>query len=126
MRFIHTADWHLGRLFHGVHLTEDQAYVLDQFVGLVKEAKPDVVLVAGGSGCESERPLSVGGAGTVEASRYREFHYVALGHLHGPQSLGCDGAGKTIHYCGSLLKYSFDEADQRKLVYVVEMDGDGV
>src|SRR5438477_811005 len=47
MRFIHTADWHLGRLFHGVHLTEDQAYVLDQFVGLVKDAKPDVVLVAG-------------------------------------------------------------------------------
>lgn len=47
MRFIHTADWHLGRLFHGVHLTEDQAYVLEQFVELVREARPDAVLLAG-------------------------------------------------------------------------------
>lgn len=47
MRFIHTADWHLGRLMYGVHLTDDQAHVLDQFVALVKDAHPDVVIVAG-------------------------------------------------------------------------------
>ena len=47
MRFLHTSDWHLGRLFHGVHLTEDQAYVLEQLVALAKEAKVDAVLVAG-------------------------------------------------------------------------------
>ncbi len=32
MRFIHTADWHLGCLFYGKRLTDDQAYVLDQLV----------------------------------------------------------------------------------------------
>ena len=47
MRIIHTADWHLGRIFYGVHLTQDQAYVLDQFVNLVRDAKPDVVVIAG-------------------------------------------------------------------------------
>ena len=47
MRILHTADWHLGRILHGVHLTEDQAFVLDQLVALVGEARPDVVLVAG-------------------------------------------------------------------------------
>jgi exonuclease SbcD len=47
MRLIHTADWHLGRIFHQVHLTVDQAYVLDQLIGLVKETQPDVVLVSG-------------------------------------------------------------------------------
>ena len=47
MRFIHTADWHLGRLFHTVHLTDDQAYVLEQFVDLVADVRPDAVLVAG-------------------------------------------------------------------------------
>src|SRR3954468_1877950 len=48
MRFIHTADWHLGRLFHGVHLTDDQRHVLGgQFVDLVKSAKPDLLIVAG-------------------------------------------------------------------------------
>jgi exonuclease SbcD len=255
MRFIHTGDWHLGRLFHGVHLTDDQAHVLHQLVELVRETKPDVILVAGdvydravpppeavelldeilsrlvldlqapviviagnhdspnrlqfgsrvmagtrlhitgqlprkceplvlhdghgpvhffavpyaeppvvrqclecdelpdhnaamratmdclraareacgrsvliahafvvgGAGCESERPLSVGGAGTVDAECFDGFNYVALGHLHCPQQLG-DGR---LRYCGSLLKYSFDEAAQAKSVYVVEMDGDG-
>ena len=47
MRFIHTADWHLGRLFHGVHLTDDQAYALDQLVDLAREARVDAVLIAG-------------------------------------------------------------------------------
>jgi exonuclease SbcD len=261
VRFIHTADWHLGRLFHGVHLTADQAHVLDQFVELAKEARPDVILiagdiydravpppdavelldhvlsrlvidlqipvlliagnhdspgrlnfasrllagrrlyvtgmlpkmcqplvlhdthgsveyygvpyaepamvrsclgcdetagdhnaatkayldsirasrmparrrvliahafVAGGAVCESERPLSVGGAGTVDAAHFHGFDYVALGHLHRPQSLSCDGSkDQTLHYSGSLLKYSFDEAPQRKVVYMVEMDAAG-
>ncbi|MBN1662793.1 MAG: exonuclease SbcCD subunit D [Deltaproteobacteria bacterium] len=47
LRFIHTADWHLGRLFHGVSLTDDQAYVLDQLVRLVVDVKPDALLIAG-------------------------------------------------------------------------------
>src|SRR3990170_3601924 len=47
MRFIHTADWHLGRLFHGASLVNDQAHLLDQLVDLARDAKPDVVVVAG-------------------------------------------------------------------------------
>jgi exonuclease SbcD len=47
MRFIHTADWHLGRLFYGLHLTEDQAHVLDQLIDLAGSVRPDVVLVSG-------------------------------------------------------------------------------
>jgi exonuclease SbcD len=47
VRFLHTSDWHLGRLFHGVHLTEDQAYVLTQFTDLVRDSKPDGILIAG-------------------------------------------------------------------------------
>jgi exonuclease SbcD len=47
MRLIHTADWHLGRLFHNQHLTEDQAHVLDQLVELTREVRPAAVIVAG-------------------------------------------------------------------------------
>jgi DNA repair protein SbcD/Mre11 len=47
MRLIHTADWHLGRLFHTVHLTRDQEHVLEQLVALVAEVRPSAVLVAG-------------------------------------------------------------------------------
>ncbi len=251
MRFLHTSDWHLGRLFHGVHLTDDQAHVLDELVALAGEARVDAVVVAGdlydravpppeavalfddvltrlvlqakvavlaiagnhdspervgfgarllagrklhvagrlarplstvtladrhgpvdfhlvpyaepslarealedpaiadhasafrsivreiprgarsvlvahafvagGEECESERPLSVGGAGTVPRETFDGFSYVALGHLHRPQAVGRE----TLRYSGSLLKYSFMEAPQRKSVSIVEMDGAG-
>ena len=47
MRFLHTADWHLGRLFHQVHLTEDQGHVLRQLVEVARDARVDAVVVAG-------------------------------------------------------------------------------
>ncbi|MEW9050163.1 MAG: exonuclease SbcCD subunit D [Neobacillus sp.] len=47
MKFIHTADWHLGKLVHGVYMTENQREVLEQFVSIVAEEKPDAVVIAG-------------------------------------------------------------------------------
>jgi exonuclease SbcD len=253
MRFLHTADWHLGRLFHGLHLTDDQAdLLLGEFTHVIREARLDAVLIAGdvydrsqpppeaialldellsrlildlevpvvmiagnhdspqrlqfgarllaarglhirgtlaeawtplafsdaagtvevcvlpyaepavvreglgepsiqdhcdamraavrrfgqaggarrillahafvtgGASSESERPLSVGGTGEVDAGCFEGFQYVALGHLHAPQSVN-----PRIRYSGSLMKYSFSEASQRKAVSIVEMSGDG-
>ena len=76
--------------------------------------------VAGGEVSESERPLSVGGTGTVDAACFQPFHYTALGHLHQPQN-----NGSSIRYAGSLMKYSFSEAAHTKTVTLVEMDGVG-
>lgn len=48
MRILHTADWHLGKLFYGEYLTDEQAYVLlTQFLPLLKEEKIDAVVLAG-------------------------------------------------------------------------------
>ena len=47
MRMLHTSDWHLGRLFFGTHLTEDQAHVLDQLIALAVDYKAQVVLISG-------------------------------------------------------------------------------
>ena len=69
---------------------------------------------------ESERPLTVGGTGEVAISLFDGFDYVALGHLHRPQ-----GVGERIRYAGSLLKYSFDEADHVKSVTIVDVDAGG-
>ena len=77
--------------------------------------------VAGGSESESERPLSVGGSGMVTADTFDGFDFVALGHLHRPQTIGSD----RIHYPGSLLKYSFNEVDHTKSVSLVEIGADG-
>lgn len=251
MKFIHTADWHLGKLVHGIYMTEDQREVLNQFVQLVEKEKPDAVVIAGdlydrsvppidavnlldeilfkinvelktpviaiagnhdsaerlsfgsswyrnshfyltgklqnqfqpvhlngvnfylvpyaepgivrslldddsihshqdamkavigkieeqlnldepnvfvghafvlgGSTSDSERTLSVGGSGCVGQELFSPFSYTALGHLHSPDAIKHD----KIFYSGSLLKYSFSEAKQRKSVSVVEMNDNG-
>lgn len=78
--------------------------------------------VAGSTESESERPLSVGGSAAVEPGVFRGFDYVALGHLHRPQRAGAD----YIQYAGSLLKYSFSEADHQKAVTLVELNEQGL
>lgn len=77
--------------------------------------------VTGGEESESERPLSVGGSGQVDASHFEPFHYTALGHLHRPQRIKRD----RIRYAGSLMKYSFSEAEHEKSVSIVHMDREG-
>lgn len=47
MRIIHTGDWHLGKLVHGLHMTEDQVFALDRLIELIAEEKPDVLLISG-------------------------------------------------------------------------------
>lgn len=48
MRFLHTADWHLGRIFYGQYLTDEQAHVLEnQFFSILKDEKIDGILLAG-------------------------------------------------------------------------------
>ncbi|UBM08895.1 exonuclease SbcCD subunit D [Cupriavidus metallidurans] len=76
--------------------------------------------VVGGAVSESERPLSVGGSGAVAADVFHGFDFVALGHLHRPQSIGA-----RIHYSGSLLKYSLSETEHIKTVSLIDVDAEG-
>ncbi|MDQ0199749.1 exonuclease SbcCD subunit D [Neobacillus ginsengisoli] len=251
MKFIHTADWHLGKLVHGVYMTENQREALEQFVSIVAEEQPDAVVIAGdlydrsvpptdavelldeilfrinielktpivaiagnhdsaerlsfgsswykhsqfylsgkldnsfkpvqingvnfylvpyaepgivrqllgddsihshqdamkaligkmeetlkpnepnvlvghafvlgGQTSDSERILSVGGSGCVGAELFEPFSYTALGHLHSPDAINHE----KVKYSGSLLKYSFSEAKQKKSISIIEMDQKG-
>jgi DNA repair protein SbcD/Mre11 len=251
VKFIHTADWHLGKLVHGVYMTENQRAALEQFISIVEEEKPDAVVIAGdlydrsvpptdavelldeilfkinvelktpvvaiagnhdsaerlsfgsswykhsqfyltgklannfkpvqingvnfylvpyaepgvvrqlllddsihshqeamkaligkieetlnpnepnvlvghafvlgGQTSDSERILSVGGSGCVGAELFAPFSYTALGHLHSPDAINHEN----VKYSGSLLKYSFSEAKQRKSISIIEMDEKG-
>lgn len=47
MKIIHTGDWHLGKLVHGIHMTEDQRHILNQLIDLINVEKPDVLIIAG-------------------------------------------------------------------------------
>jgi len=72
--------------------------------------------VAGGAGADSERDISVGGVGQVPVSLFDGFSYVALGHLHGQQTLA-----EHLRYSGSPLPYSFSEAAHKKGSWLVEI-----
>ncbi|WP_067836367.1 exonuclease SbcCD subunit D [Amphibacillus sediminis] len=47
MRLLHTADWHLGKIVNGVHMTDDQAYMIEQLFQIIEQYRPDVVMIAG-------------------------------------------------------------------------------
>ena len=76
--------------------------------------------VTGALRSESEE-ISVGGTDNVDAAVFSDFDYVALGHIHGPQSVGRE----TVRYCGTPLKYSFSEVSHEKSVTVFDINEKG-
>lgn len=70
---------------------------------------------------ESENS-SLGTLDNVDFSVFKDFDYVALGHIHNPQSMG----RKTVRYAGSPLKYSFSEINQKKAVTVLDIKGKNI
>lgn len=79
--------------------------------------------VDGAATSESERPLMrmVGGIETVSAAAFAGAHYVALGHLHRPQSVGHNH----VRYSGAPLAFGFDEEGQEKSVSLIDLAPDG-
>ena len=47
MKLIHLSDLHLGKRVNEFSMIEDQKFILDQIVTLVKEEKIDVILLCG-------------------------------------------------------------------------------
>ncbi|MEU5434498.1 exonuclease SbcCD subunit D [Streptomyces sp. NPDC020719] len=76
--------------------------------------------VAGGEPSDSERDITVGGVAAVPAGVFDGVDYVALGHLHGSQTLT-----ERVRYSGSPLAYSFSETTHRKSMWLVDLAADG-
>lgn len=92
-----------------VNTSERNVILAHQFITAVgKETVPS------GSECVS---VSVGTVDNVDYTRFDSFDYVALGHIHGAQSIGRE----TVRYAGSPLKYSLSECKNRKSVPLVTL-----
>lgn len=61
--------------------------------------------------------ITIGTLGNIPASIFSSFDYVALGHIHKPQSVA-----KNARYSGSPLKYHSDEAKTQKSFTVVSLE----
>lgn len=93
--------------------TKERNIIMTHHFVVAGSEKPDL--------SDSEVVLSVGGIDEVNADCFDSFDYAALGHIHRPQRIGRD----TVRYAGSILKYSFSEANTDKVLTVVELKEKG-
>lgn len=47
MKIIHTGDWHIGKIVNEFSMIEDQKIVLKQLINIIKEEKPNALIIAG-------------------------------------------------------------------------------
>lgn len=76
--------------------------------------------MVGGEECDSERQIQLGGSMAVEASLLPSAQYIALGHLHRPQTVV--GGKNRAFYSGSPLQYSKSEINYSKCVYKIDIE----
>lgn len=72
-------------------------------------------------GSESVSTQTVGLVEKIGADCFKDFDYVALGHIHSAQSVGRE----EIRYAGSPLKYSLSEASNQKFATIVNLGKKG-
>ena len=100
--------------------TEAYASLIEQWV-CSPAGRPKIAIghvhLAGALGCESERVID----STVASRVFADFDYVALGHLHEPQSIA-----RNIRYSGSPMKFSKSEANHKKSVTIITFDNNGL
>lgn len=78
--------------------------------------------IAGSEPSSSETNLEAGGVEAAAMSTFEattDINYVALGHVHRPQTM-YSPAGIPIRYAGSPIAFSFSEAGQEKTVTILE------
>ena len=97
-------------------------YAIDKL--LLDEGERNVLLahqfITGANKGGSE-DISVGGLDNIGAEVFAKFDYVALGHIHGAQKVG----NEKIYYCGTPMKYSFAEAEQKKALTIIDLGAQG-
>lgn len=86
-----------------------------------------LTVTGGETNKDTEREIRIGGVGDVDLTAFPErFGYVALGHLHRPQSFP-KGAGNVGHirYAGSPIALGFSEGSHKKAFQIIDVEPAG-
>jgi exonuclease SbcD len=101
------------------HYTDVYEFILHKYGDSIPVIATGHLYVQGAETSESEREIQVGNLAGVEAEMFSDmFHYVALGHIHRPQSFK---NGK-VQYSGSPIQLSFSEKKDIKRCVLIEID----
>lgn len=127
-----SADGTLPARSHEAVLTAAIARIRDDIADRKRRgSNPRTILMAhafivGGKASESERDITIGGVASAPSTIFDGFDYVALGHLHGPQTITLPGSDTMMRYSGSPLAYSFSERDHKKSTALLDFGAGGV
>lgn len=86
-----------------------------------------LTVTGGETNKDTEREIRIGGVGDVDLSAFPDrFAYVALGHLHRPQSFPKGaGNGGHIRYSGSPIALGFSEGNHQKAFQIIDVEPAG-
>ena len=83
-----------------------------------------LTVTGGETNKDTEREIRIGGVGDVDLNVFPDrFGYVALGHLHRPQSFpkGAENGGH-IRYSGSPIALGFSEGSHKKAFQIIDVE----
>lgn len=101
--------------------------VTSQFPNIPAIATGHLTVTGGETNKDTEREIRIGGVGDVDLNAFPErFDYVALGHLHRPQSFpkGAENGGH-IRYSGSPIALGFSEGSHKKAFQIIDVEPSG-
>ena len=114
MKFIHTSDWHLGKMIHGRSLLEDQEYFIKRvFLPDVDREQPDFVVLAGDIYDRQIAPVEAIRLfdWTISEMARREIPFFMIAGNHDGADRLCVGAGllrKSGIYLTARLEDAFE------------------
>ena len=80
--------------------------------------------VQGAKVSDSEREIQIGNQAGVESEIFEGIpDYVALGHIHKPQTVS---KSNNIYYCGSPVSFSFSEKEDEKQINIIEFTSESM
>ncbi|MGI6033533.1 MAG: exonuclease SbcCD subunit D [Coriobacteriales bacterium] len=129
MRFIHTADLHLGKQIYGHALVQDQAYVLDELADKALSLDVDALLIAGDV---FDRPVPSQEALRLSEKFLARFveekipvycipgnHDGAVRLAHNSALLAFSGLHIARPFSGSVERYLLDSHGQRACIHLL-------
>lgn len=107
-----------GLVKHYQKMAELAAAYRDQDVPIIATGH---LYATGALASEKQDNIYIGNIENINAKHFPAvFHYIALGHIHRPQTVG---GMDHVRYAGSLIPLSFSETLDTKSVYILEMKG---
>lgn len=129
MKLLHLSDLHIGKIVNEINMLDDQRYILNQIIDIVKAQKPTAVLIAG-----DVYDKSVPSAEAVEL--YDEFIttlaglktqvHIISGNHDSPERLGCCSrliSSNKVYidgvFTGKAVKYTLQNENESVNIYTL-------